>query len=130
VIGHQVETAYERGWAELTNGDLLGIAEESGSDVMITTDKGIRHQPNLTRRRLAIVVINTTDWTRIRKWKAVVVPAILDIQPGSCREVDPCSRAGDRASGGRGPRNSVWAAYAASRDRHVRFSDIKSLILL
>ena len=43
LLGHQVETAYERGWAELTNGDLLRIAEEAGFDVMITTDKGIRY---------------------------------------------------------------------------------------
>jgi hypothetical protein len=28
-IGHQVETAYERGWAELTDGDLLGSAEKA-----------------------------------------------------------------------------------------------------
>ena len=39
LIGHQVETAYERGWAELTNGELLRLAEQAGFDVMITTDK-------------------------------------------------------------------------------------------
>ena len=44
LIEHQVETAYERGWAELANGDLVQMAEEAGFDVMITTDKGIRYQ--------------------------------------------------------------------------------------
>ncbi len=44
LIGHEVETAYERGWAELTNGDLLGMAEKGGFEVMITTDKGMRYQ--------------------------------------------------------------------------------------
>lgn len=36
--GHQVETAYEKGWAELLNGDLIEAAEADGFDVLITTD--------------------------------------------------------------------------------------------
>ena len=44
LAGHKVETAFERGWAELTNGALLETAEVAGFDVMITTDKGIRYQ--------------------------------------------------------------------------------------
>jgi len=79
LIGHQVETAYERGWAELTNGELLRLAEQAGFDVMITTDKGIRYQQNLAGRRLAIVVINTIDWTRIRKSKSIVVDGVSEI---------------------------------------------------
>ena len=47
--GHQVETAYERGWAELTNGELLASAEAAGFDLLITTDKGIRYQQNRVR---------------------------------------------------------------------------------
>lgn len=53
LVGHNVETAYERGWAELTNGDLLRAAEDAGFDVMITTDRGIRYQQNLAGRKLA-----------------------------------------------------------------------------
>ena len=88
LIGHHTETAYERGWAELTNGDLLRMAEEAGFDVLITTDKGIRYQQNLGGRRLALVLINTNDWTRIRKWKPVVVDAISGVSPGCFREVE------------------------------------------
>jgi hypothetical protein len=33
LAGHQVETAYERGWAELTNGVLLQMAEDAGFEV-------------------------------------------------------------------------------------------------
>ena len=88
LIGHEVDTAYERGWAELTNGDLLKMAEEDGFDVMITTDKGIRYQQNLAARRLALVVISTNDWTRIRKSKSVVVDAISEVPPGSFLEIE------------------------------------------
>ncbi len=88
LIGHHVETAYERGWAELTNGDLLQMAEKAGFDLTITTDKGIRYQQNLAGRRLALVVINTNDWTRIRRSKSIVVDAMVDIQPGSFLEIE------------------------------------------
>jgi hypothetical protein len=88
LVGHQVETAYERGWATLTNGELLRVAEDAGFDVMITTDNGIRYQQNLADRRLALAVINTNDWTRIRKWKSVVVDAMGDIRPGSFLEIE------------------------------------------
>ena len=83
LTGHHVATAYELGWAELTNGELLRVAEDSGFDAMITTDKGIRYQENLTGRRLALVVISTNDWTRIRKSKAAVLVAITKVSPGS-----------------------------------------------
>ncbi|HEY7338528.1 MAG TPA: hypothetical protein VH639_26815 [Bryobacteraceae bacterium] len=59
LLGHNVETAYERGWAELTNGELLRAAEDDGFDAMITADKRIRYQQNLAGRRLALVVLET-----------------------------------------------------------------------
>ena len=63
---HSVETAHERGWATLRNGDLLQAAENAGFDVMITTDQNLQYQQKLSERRIAIVVLNTTSWPRIR----------------------------------------------------------------
>lgn len=54
---HTVEEARSRGWDTLRNGELLDAAEAAGFDVLLTTDKNIRHQQNLTGRRLAIVVL-------------------------------------------------------------------------
>jgi len=45
--GHQVETAYERGWDTLTNGELVRMAEDVGFQVFVTSDKNIRYQQNL-----------------------------------------------------------------------------------
>jgi predicted nuclease of predicted toxin-antitoxin system len=87
LIGHQVKTAYEQGWAELTNGVLLQMAEDAGFEVMITTDQGIRYQQNLSGRKLTLVVISTNDRTRIRKSKSVVVDAISEMLPGSLVEI-------------------------------------------
>ena len=64
-----METAFERGWAEITNGVLLSEAEEAGFDLITTTDQSIRYQQNLTDRRLAILLIDTNDWTVIRHFK-------------------------------------------------------------
>jgi hypothetical protein len=52
-----VQTTYECGWAELNNGDLLAIAEEAGFDLLITTDKGIRHQQNFRGREVEIPIL-------------------------------------------------------------------------
>lgn len=42
--GHEVSTAYELGWATLKNGELLGLAEERGFEVLVTTDGNLRYQ--------------------------------------------------------------------------------------
>jgi len=63
---HAVETAFERGWSTLQNGELLQTAEAAGFEVMVTTDMNLQYQQNLTNRRIAIVVLSTTSWPRIR----------------------------------------------------------------
>jgi hypothetical protein len=52
--GHDVTEAVDRGWEELSNGELLAAAEEEGFDLLLTTDKNIRYQQNLPRGRLAL----------------------------------------------------------------------------
>jgi len=66
LAGHEVITAYETGWSELSNGDLLKAAEPA-FNVLITTDKNLQYQQNLLGRRLAILVLPTTSWPRIQK---------------------------------------------------------------
>ena len=50
---HVVHTAVKLGWGELENGDLLREAEAAKFDLLIIRDKNLRHQQNLTGRRLA-----------------------------------------------------------------------------
>jgi hypothetical protein len=45
--GHDVATAYERGWSSVTNGDLIRLAEQEGFELLITTDTNLRVQQNL-----------------------------------------------------------------------------------
>ena len=73
---HTVETAHERGWATLRNGDLLQAAENAGFDLMITTDQKLRYQQNLAERHIAIIVLSTTSWPRIRAVTDAVASAV------------------------------------------------------
>ncbi len=38
---HVVETAYERGWQSLTNGEILDAAEAAGFELLVTTDQSL-----------------------------------------------------------------------------------------
>ncbi len=85
---HQVETTYERGWATLTNGELLAASEEAGFELMITTDQSIRYQQNLVGRKIAILVLSTNDWTTIRDSIALVIESVIAMQPAGYVEVE------------------------------------------
>ena len=58
--GHTIETAYERGWSQLSNGDLLTQAEQDDYEVLVTTDRNLQYQQNLSSRQIAIVVLLST----------------------------------------------------------------------
>jgi hypothetical protein len=84
--GHAVATAYETGWATLENGELLASAE-GGFDGLVTTDQSLRYQQNLAGRRLAILVLPTTSWPKIKVHVAEVTHAISALRPGDFREL-------------------------------------------
>jgi hypothetical protein len=84
---HTVEFADQRGWRELSNGDLLAAAEGDGFDVMLTADTNLRYQQNLAGRSIAIVALSTNAWPVIRDNISPIVAAIDTATPGSYREV-------------------------------------------
>lgn len=86
LAGHTVATAFEQGWSDLANGDLLREAESS-FDLLITTDQNLRHQQNLEGRRLAILVLPTTSWPEIRAHAAEVAAAVASMPPSGYREL-------------------------------------------
>lgn len=84
---HEIITAFERGWQALQNGDLLNVAEAEGFAVIVTTDKNLRYQQNFVARRLAIVVLMTTDWRLIRQHTDYVAQGIAALTPGAYVEL-------------------------------------------
>ena len=76
LVGHAVSTAYELGWATLRNGELLAAADSCGFDVFITTDTSLKYQQNLKTRQIAIVVLGTTSWPRIKMVPEMIVSKV------------------------------------------------------
>ena len=87
LAGHSVETAFERGWSDLQNGDLLERVEGDGFQLLITTDQNLRHQQNLADTRLAVLVLLSTSWPRIRIRVDDIRVAVDDMGAGDSREM-------------------------------------------
>jgi hypothetical protein len=85
---HVVVEAIERGWDRLVNGELIAKAEAAGFEVLLTTDKNMRYQQNLTGRKLAFVVLGNQQWPTLRRYVDRVVAAVNAATPGSFAEVD------------------------------------------
>jgi hypothetical protein len=87
LIDHDVVTAVAMGWAALENGELLRVAEEAGFAVMVTCDKNLSYQQNLSDRTLALVVLSTNDWNVLKLNPEPVVAAVRAATPGSIQRV-------------------------------------------
>jgi hypothetical protein len=86
--GHDVSEAIERGWDRLSNGELLKVAEAAGFGLLLTTDKRIRYQQNLTGRKIAVVVLGNSTWRVVRLYLDRIALVVADAKPGSYAEVD------------------------------------------
>jgi glutamate racemase len=87
LAAHQISTAFELGWGRVENGELLKLAEQSGFEVLVTTDQNLKYQQNLTDRKIAIVVLSSTSWPRIQTILKLVVDAVGGAQAGSYAEI-------------------------------------------
>jgi hypothetical protein len=80
---HDVHTAFQMGWATLSNGDLLDAAEQTGFEALVTTDQNMVFQQNLTGRNIAVVVLSTNYWPTIRTQPQSVQRAVANATPGN-----------------------------------------------
>jgi hypothetical protein len=55
--GHDVSTVQQCGWAGLQNGELLRVAADAGFDVLVTADRNLQFQQNLSRSRIGIILL-------------------------------------------------------------------------
>lgn len=81
--GHEVDSVPKIGWAGVKNGELLRRAN-STHDVLITMDKGIYHQQNLSGLRLVIIALQakTNRLAETRLLMPEVLRVVASIQPG------------------------------------------------
>ena len=85
---HVVDTAAERGWSRLRNGELLNQVESDQYDAFITCDTKLKHQQNLTKRTIRILALTSTSWPRIRKKTDEVRAALETLGEGGYTEVE------------------------------------------
>lgn len=86
--GHQVTRADELGWQGLENGALLDVAERAGFDMLLTCDRNVRYQQNLTGRRLAVAILSTNQWPTLRPVAARIATSIDFVQLGVVVNID------------------------------------------
>jgi len=84
--GHEVVTAFEIGWSEISNGDLLEKADNE-FDVLVTTDKQLQYQQNLADRRIASLVLPYASWIKLKTHAEKIASAVTATQPASYVEL-------------------------------------------
>ena len=70
------------------NSNLLKAAEDAGFEVLVTTDKNISYQQNLTNLKIAIVVLGAGRWSLVKPHVAQVVHTVNEATTGSFAEVE------------------------------------------
>jgi hypothetical protein len=71
----------------LENGDLIEAVVKAGFDVLVTTDKNIRYQQNLSDRRIALVVLERSHWPMVKLVAVAIESTVDSASPGSYTEV-------------------------------------------
>ena len=87
LTGHVVSTAYELGWATMTNGEFLDAAEAVGFEALVTTDGNLPYQQKIEGLRIGVLVLPTTDWTTIRRHTDRIASAVATLRPGDVLRV-------------------------------------------
>lgn len=84
LIGHQVMTGRQMGWASIENGELLARASQA-FDVFVTVDRNLAFQQNLAALPIPVVILGART-NRLADLKPLVprLLAVIDtIKPGT-----------------------------------------------
>jgi len=82
----EISTAQEMGWGRVKNGELLQRAE-GVFDVFVTADQRLKYQQNLSGRQLAILVLSTNRWPKVKARTAEIIAAMQSLKPGDYVEL-------------------------------------------
>jgi hypothetical protein len=94
LVGHTVSTSAREGWSRYQNSDLLNAAEAAGFDVLVTTDKNLRYQQNLTVRKIAIIVLLKQQWPSRATTRVRLISITNSSAPGAAAAAARRGRAG------------------------------------
>jgi hypothetical protein len=74
IVGHDVKTARQMGWASIKNGELLALAAQQ-FDAFITVDRNLSFQQNVVAFPIAIIVLRART-NRLADLRPLI-PALL-----------------------------------------------------
>jgi predicted nuclease of predicted toxin-antitoxin system len=90
LLGHEVRTVQQQGWAGLGNGELLRLAAAGRFEVFLTADQNLESQQNLLGSPLRVIVLAAPS--NALEDLLPLVPSILraipDARPGQIQRVD------------------------------------------
>ena len=84
---HAVATAFEMGWNELENGELLRVAEQDGFELLIICDQNLAYQQNLSRRAIAILELWTNHRPTLERYFDFIRANAESMKPGEYRKL-------------------------------------------
>jgi predicted nuclease of predicted toxin-antitoxin system len=93
LTGHDVHTAYERGWATLKNGAHLTAGESEGFEILVTTDQNLPYQQSLSGRAIAVVILagKTNRVADLSTLMAMAIKQLAIVRPGAVITIGPDS---------------------------------------
>ena len=89
LVGNEVKTAQQMGWATIANGELLRLASRD-FDVFVTVDRNLSFQQNAGSFSVAIVVLHgrTNRLADLKPLVPALLAAIESAAPGVISHID------------------------------------------
>jgi predicted nuclease of predicted toxin-antitoxin system len=89
-MGHECQTVREAGLGSKKNGELLTLAEGRWN-VLLTNDRNIKNQQNMTGRNVSILILcaKSNRMKDLLPLMPACSRALLDIKPGQVIDVGP-----------------------------------------
>jgi hypothetical protein len=88
LLGHEVQTVQDMGWAGIKNGALLKLADGQ-FDALLTVDQGVEYQQNLSGLTISVVVMLavSNDVDDLRPLLPDVEQALASLRTGETMRV-------------------------------------------
>ena len=88
LVGHTVDTVTGRGWAGITNGELLRRMEGQ-YDALVTMDRGIEFQQNLTSATVGVLLLRAPSnrMAHLQPLVSTILDALPVLKPGQLHRV-------------------------------------------
>jgi len=89
LLDHEVVTVRAARYTGLLNGELMRRAVADGYDVLVTADRNLPAQQNVTVSGIAVILVRGSRMADIEPQAARIRAAVAGVRPGSVTRVEP-----------------------------------------